>query len=400
MNKKKTLCFLQIKRAFCSIPVIFFGTTVFMALVALIAAGGVLLLSSNEESAPMKVAMVVEDDNKYTRMAISYLLEDESVKNTCSFQEMSQKEAESALIDGSVFAVVVIPKDFLAGVLNGTNLPARIILPKAGMNSQSRYFRELIESGASDLATAQAAIYALGDLCMATGIDAITESEDYLNRNLLLFALRRNTYYGKMELSDTGDLTTVQFYAATGIVLLLFFSGITCCDILKREQGAFVNVLKRYEISSGLLAVSKILGVMAVYVPFFLTAYLILSAFHVIAFSVPALFSVIVVVFAVFSMNLFVFWMTDGRMAGTMVLFLGTMVMMFVSGSFIPEVFLSEGMNAIGRVMPVKYITGLCGQILTGEVLLRNVVICMLTGIVFVAASVLCQKLREYFGKD
>lgn len=399
MRKKRELFFLQIKLAFQSIPVILSGTVILTLLIALMAFAGIKMMSADEENTAMNVALVVEDDSKYTRMAISYIMEEESVKKMCTFTEMSLDEAEQALLDGTAFAAVVIPKDFLAGILNGVNIPARIILPEKGMNSQSKIFRELINAGTTDLATAQAAIYAVDDLCYVTGIDAVSEAEDYLNKKLMLYALRRNTYYGKIQFSDTGDLSVAEFYIAAGIVLLLLLSGITCCDILKRENGAFLFSLIRQEIHPCFLTISRLAGVFAVYSVILCSLYCLMVFLGKISFSAMALVSIPVLVFSVFAINLFIFQVADSKMAGAMILFLGTVVMMFVSGCFIPEVFLPENVNFLGNFLPAKWLTTLCGQILTGEVLLRTFEICFLYGTGFVLLTVLYQHLLEQRGK-
>lgn len=399
MKKTTTLFFLQIKLAFRSIPVILSGTVILTALIVLFAFAGIKILSADDNTNQMKVALVVEDDSRYTRMAIAYILEEESIKNMCSFTEMTEKEAERALLSGEVFAAVVIPQDFLAGILNGTNIPARIILPDKGLNSQSKVFRELINAGTTDIATAQAAVYAVDDLCRVTGIDAIAESEEYLNKQLMLYALRRNTYYGRIEFSDTGDLSVTEFYAAGGIILLLMLSGIICSDILKRDAGALMNSFFRLGIRPWILTVSKLTGVTMVYSVLLEGVYLIMVLLGRIPFSPVSLFSVPVLVFAVFSINLFIFQAADSKMAGAMILFMGTVVMMFLAGCFIPEVFLPEGINCLGNFMPVKWLAKLCGQILTGEVLADVLGICAVFGLIFTLLSVLYQHVLEYYGR-
>ena len=399
MKKKTTLFILQMKLAFRSIPVILAGTLILTAIIVLAAFAGVKLLSNEENTEKMRVALVIQDESKYTRMALTYLFEEESVKEMCEFVEMDEEEAGASLRAGEVFAVVIIPQDFLAGVLSGINIPARIVLRDSGMHTQSGHFQELVNAGATDLAIAQSAVYAVDDLCRVTGIDAIAESEEYLNVNLFMYALRRNTYYGQIEFSDTGDLTTVEFYAASGIVLLLLLSGVTCCDILKRDNKALLRSLNRIKVKPWLLATSKLAGVMSVYGGMLFLVYFIMTALKKIPFSLTAPVGIVVVVFGVFALNLLIFQITDSKMAGSMILFMGTIVMMFVSGNFIPEIMLPEGVNTIGQFMPTKYITRLCGQILTGEVMGETLGICALWGTVFLAVTILYQKALELRGK-
>lgn len=395
MNKKKAFLLLQIKNSFKSVPSVLGGTLVFSFLAVVFVVFAIKIMDTDSANQPFNVALVVEDDNKYTKLAISYLFEEETIKSTCNFIEMTGDEAEKSLEEDSVGAVVIIPDGFFEGVIKGTNILARIILSKSGVTSQSQYFQEMVRAGASDLATAQAIFYAVSDLYTACGVTSVNEAGEYLDRKLMLYALGRNTYYKEMEQSVFGKLPIVWFYIAGAVVLLLLLSGIVCCDVLKREKDALVTAVKIHGISFIDIAVSKLFSVMAIYVPILWCIYIVLSVKRIIPFSVPAFAMVIVLVFAVFSINMFVLWMANDRMTGIMILFLGSICMLFVSGNIIPGVFLSKTVNIIGCFMPAKYIVNLCGQILTGEVTAINAVICVMIGVLFTTASVVCERTRK-----
>lgn len=388
---------MWLKLAIKFIPAILLGTLILSALVAGTAFAGMKLLSTEENTDKISVALVVKDDNTYTQMALSYLLEEESIKEMCSFTEMTEDAAQKALKSGQVFAVVIIPENFMVNVLHGGDVTAQVVLSDKGTTSQSKVFQKMIQSGASDLITAQAAIYAVDDLCIATGIDAIQESEEYLNVNLLKYALRRNAYFGKNIISDTGELSVAQFYAAGGIVLLLMLSGITCGELLKREEGVFVSSVYRMGIRPYSVLLAKLLGTSAVYTGVFYVVYAAASWGRVIPFTWMGLLAAAVVILTVFSVNLLVFQAAGGKMAGTLAGFIVTIVMMFLSGNFIPASFLPKLVNDIGNIMPAKWITALCGQILTGEILPRNLVICGLITVIMFLGTAMIQALDRNF---
>lgn len=373
---------MWLKLAVKSVPGILTGTLVLAALVAGTAFAGMKLLSGRENTDKISVALVVKDDNTYTQMALSYLLEEESIKEMCSFTDMSEEEAQKALVNGQAVAAVIIPENFMVNVLYGGDVTAQVVLADKGTTSQSAVFQKMIQSGAQDLITAQAAIYAVDDLCRAVGIDAIQESEEYLNVNLLKYALRRNTYFGKTVLSDTGDLTVAQFYTAGGIVLLLMLCGITCGELLKREDGAFVSAVFRVGIRPYSLLLAKLLGSSAVYTVLLLICYVVASACGIIPFTWMGIPAVVIVILTVFSIHLLIFQAAGNKMAGTLAGFIVTVVMMFMAGCFIPESFLPKLVNDLGNLMPAKWITALCGQILTGEIVPRNMLLCVLITVV------------------
>ncbi len=388
MKKIRIYFGLQLKMVMKMIPVILLGTLVLSVLLISGVIAADKMLDKPKDASVMEVALVVCDDNKYTDIALNMLVNEENIKELCHFSEMSEAEAVEALSSGKVTAAVVIPENFLAAVLNGTNIPARIILPDGNGFSQSIAFRELVSAGASDLATAQASIYAVGDLCRAAGIDSITDAEDYLNKKLFLYALGRNKYYDRQEVAKTGDLSVVEFYVASGLVMFLLFGGVICGEYLRKDNQAVSVCLGRAGIGRGMTVCAKLFSVSLVYFLLLLAVYCGCCASGVITFVPVAILGILVVVVSVFAINLLVFRLSDSVVTGSIVLFVGTIVMMFVSGNIIPEVFLPGIVNKIGCFMPTKWIVGLAGQVLCGEVVAADLMIVMAIGAVCTAFSV------------
>lgn len=399
MKKTLTLYTLWLKLALKSIPVILCGTLILAVFVAGTAFAGVKILSGGDERDKIMVALVINDDNTYTQMALSYLLEEETIKEMCTFREMGEDEAQKALKEGEVLAVIIIPENFMVKVLYGEDVSAQLILSEGGTTAQSGIFQKMIRSGAMDLVTAQSAIYAVDDLCRATGIDAIRESEEYLNLHLLMYALRRNTYFGKQIISDTGDLSPVQFYTAGGIVLLLMLGGITCGELLKKEDETYISSLYRVGIKPHSVLFAKLLSTSAVYLGIIIVIYIVALFQKAVVFSFAALPAAALVILTVFSINLLIFQVAGNRVAGTLAGFLVTVVMMFLSGNFIPASFLPKLVNDIGNFMPSKWITALCGQILTGEILWHTVGMCFVVLGIMLAAAILFQALNRKIGR-
>lgn len=395
MKKKLKIFLLQIKLAFKSLPVILLGMSCFAGLIFLMAFAGSKLISGGQETSKMNVALVVNDDSSIMDMAISFVLQEDIVEEMCNLQEMTEEEALAALEKGEVIGVLIVPPDYLAGILNGANIPARIILANAGDGSQSAVFREMIDSAITDIATAQSAIYAISDLCHVTGIGNAGESMNYLNSTLLLYALGRNEYYDVDVISEVGDLPVVYFYVAGGIILLLMFSGIICGEMLKKEGEALTISLKRMGISIRLLAVAKLIGVSVTFSIILMAAYLIAAVKGVFSISFGALAGIVIIVFAVFSINLLIFQVTDDKAVGALVNFIVTVLMMFLSGNIIPKIFLPEIVNSIGSLMPTGRLVNLCGQVLMGSVQVKELLACGGYGILFVMVTMICLRMQD-----
>ena len=88
----------------------------------------------------------------------------ESVKSICDFEYMNKEECLDKLNAGKLYAVMEVPEGFVQDIMNGTNTPVKILLPR-GTGLESRIFKELTDAGASTLGAGQAGIYA-GDLSL------------------------------------------------------------------------------------------------------------------------------------------------------------------------------------------------------------------------------------------
>lgn len=397
--KKYLLLFFHIKSAFMSLPKILAATLAFSIIVGLAGFAGTKLLYNEDTIKPMDIALVLpEDSEAYTLAAFTFLGEIDTVKELCSFTEMSEEEAFAALKDGRIAAVILIPDKFIEHIMNGTNTPAEVILPKGGLTSGSPLFRELVNAGVGDLAVAQAGIYAVDDTCVRFGLrNGLADAETYLNEIYLSYSLNRNAYFQKETVLSTGSLTIVQFYFCTAMVLLIMFSSVSCIHLLKNENKSLNLAFSRKGIPPVAAVFSKTFGVSLMFFVVTLTAILccvIISAFSPAAAQALAMITGdidaaraaigIILIFAAIFNTVFIaqtiLAISDNILAEITLLFLLTLVMMFVSGAFIPSTLLPEILQNLAVFMPLSWVLRLWGNILTGTfsiiIIIANVIIC------------------------
>jgi len=386
MPKYLLLLWFQIKAAFKSLPKLICATLIFAILVVLIGFCGTKLLSNNKTSDKMDIAVVLPPDgDSYTSLAFSFLSEIETVKNICTFKQMSKDSAYEGLRNGSIYAIILVPDNFINHIIDGTNTPANIIFPKDGISTKSILFRTLVNSGVTDIGAAQAGIYAVDDVCNYYKIkDGVVKSEAFLNEAYFSYALDRSIYFKTDTISATANLTIIQFYICSGIVLLLLLSGISCSDLLKRENNALSISLKRRRIPIFLLFIFKIIGVTLVFFTMLIFSYLmttlaqirfpvIRNAFFQLHFT--SLISLFILIFCVFSMVLFIFQIANSQSLGVLLLFILSTLMLFISGGFIPSPLLPEIVQKIGVFLPTTYFIKLCGEIITNTTTIGTFII-------------------------
>ena len=406
MAKYLLLLWFQIKAAFKALPKLICATLVFAMLVVLIGFCGTKMLNNSKNSDKMNIAVVLPPDgDSYTALAFSFLSEIDTVKNICTFKEMSKNSAYEGLRDGSIYAVILVPDNFVNHIMDGTNTPANIIFPTSGINTKSSLFRTLINSGVTDIGAAQAGIYAVDDVCNYYKIkDGIVKSEEFLNEAYFSYALDRSVYFKTDTIAATGNLTITEFYICSGIVLLLLLSGISCSDLLKRENSALSASLKRRRIPVSLLFVYKIIGVSLVYFTMLIFAYIMTSLAKIrfpsisnvlVTLNFTSFISLFLLIFGIFSMVLFIFQLANSQSLGVLLLFTLSTLMLFISGGFIPSSLLPEIVQKIGVFLPTTYFMKLCGEIMTNTATLGTCFINVGFSALFIGGSAFSDHLHQ-----
>jgi len=406
MAKYLLLLWFQIKAAFKSLPKLICATLIFAALVVLVGFCGTKLLTNSKSSDKMDIAVVLpQDGDSYTSLAFSFLSEIETIKNICTFKQMSKESAYEGLRNGTIYAVILVPDDFINHIIDGTNTPANIIFPRSGISTKSMLFRTLVNSGVTDIGAAQAGIYAVDDVCIDYKIkDGVVKSEEFLNEAYFSYALDRSIYFKTNTISATGNLTITKYYICSGIVLLLLLSGISCSDLLKRENNALSTSLKRRRIPVFLLFLFKIIGVTLVFFSLLIFAYLMMVLAQIrfpvihnvlIYLNFTSFISLFFLIFGVFSLVLFIFQFANSQSLGVLILFTFSTLMLFISGGFIPSSLLPEAVQKIGLFLPTTYFIKLCGGIITNTVTLGTFMINAAFSALFIGGAAFSDNLRQ-----
>ena len=362
---------LEIKKALKTIGHILLGVVTLVLLIGVIVLAATKLLYQDVVVERMTVAVVQTENNTLSNMAMDIIGSMDSVESFCDFVYLDEEEALVGMKANEIFATMVIPNQLVEDIMNGTNTPVIIILPE-DPGIEASLFKELTDAGAVILGSSQAGIYAVTDYCIEHGLTSqIQEAQDILNGVYLNRAMSRESYFKYSPVSGTGDMTTIQYYIAYGIILFLFLCGIPFAIILKEDSKTLKDKLTFSGIGSMKRAISKVIaigtllfciallfGMVGIGAYYGITGELFLLSFW-------DFIGLAITILAVSAIIVFIYRAAGNPVGGVMLLFLSTIVMIFCSGGFIPSAFLPNAIRNISPWLPTTILAKQIGSILT-----------------------------------
>lgn len=347
MNKRlAVLFFLQLKSAILLLPKLFPVLLVTALFCTGIYTAGKELLSQNTRM-KLPVALVLPENDTYAGIAFSFLEHMDSIKATCSFERTNEKEALAMLESGEVYAAILIPDSFIEHILNGTNTPATLVLPREG-SVESILFLTLADAGVSTLATAQAGIYAMDEVLISCGkAEDIARAEEALNELYLSYALNRDKLFDTKKLSATGVLSVKEYFISSGIVLFLLLSGMGSYDYFRSESASLKLLLRRQKVSCGLQFVIKLLAASVIY-----TA--VLFPLGILAGLLPlsGFLAFFLLVLATQTYLYLLSLLSSGAGGYIIGSAIPSILFLFLAGGFVPSIFLPQAVRNLGNMLP------------------------------------------------
>lgn len=381
--KWQYLC-LEVKKALRMFPRMLFQAILLMFLIGMIAFCGVKSSAGDPLAARVEIAVAAKEDNRLTRMALSYVENMESVSGLCSFRQTTEEEGFALLKKGDVAALILLPEQLVEGIMNGVNPTVDIWFPEhAGL--EAMLFRELTESGAGLLQVAQAQIYGAGDAARAYDLtEQLSGIEAGIDSYNLAFALDRLALYDSETVSAFGTLNGMQFYLASGIVLFLMLAGMAMYPVVQREPAAFRRQLGRqgtgrlwqcfcqwicgFLCMAALACVLFAAGGLAVrYVMPEAAVRQLTAGSTAGAAAGVRLGNAVLIVIAVSTFVYLLLGLAGSRTSGILLVFVFSVGMVYLAGGLVPSVFLPEAVQTVGERLPTACLIRAAGGILTGQ---------------------------------
>lgn len=319
------------------------------------------------------IGLVMEEENSMTELAMTYLEGMESMAAACEFRRMTLEAGNKALEQGEIAALMVLPEEVLEAILDSRNYPVKVYFPQ-NSSLGTLLIKELTDAGAGMLSMAQAEIYAAYD--MNAGCQQFippSELENDINQFNMKFAMARERMLRSQTLRIAEDIPLLLHYMAAGITLFLMLWGIACAKFLKGDNQTFGRQLLRAGVRRWQWMLAKLTGVLLVLIIGFCGILAVMTRVQghlesmgveiTVNWSVLPYIAAVLACIAAFL--LFCYQAAPTRSSGMILIFIITIVIVFVSGGFIPSVFLPQSIQQLAVLLPgnafIRMIGGLLG---------------------------------------
>lgn len=360
-------------------------------------------ISAGKNRAPVLIGYTAAQD-RMTEMAVSFVENMESVKNWCKLVPVTEAEGMDRLKDGSLAALIVLPDDVLQGILDGSNRPATLYI--AGEQSASgMIFEELARAGVEMLCTAQAEIYAAGDLAREYGgagqdaqLQAYAVDLDELYRQIdsynLSIVLKREQYFKERTLSATGNEGTAVYFGSVLCTLYLLTAGLFLIPYLSRKQEEQLWFSGRLGISAAVQCAGKSLIAFMLWtaqlVPLFLLWMLFRNRLPVSWAGFGGIGEVLAGgLFLIFWVQLAAMW-SEKRKVALLCAGLLAIVLAYFAGCFVPPALMPKAAESLSAFLPGTLIRNgfvrlFSGRTSSSAMLWKNLICGVFAGGLYVA---------------
>ncbi len=354
---------LDIKLIIKSLPKLFITTFLLTILVC-----GIVVFANNTvykdaSHTITDVAIYVPGDSEYNDIGISFIKNMDSFSSICSLKRVNSIDKGYSLLDnGKVLAFIIIPDSFVNDIQSGKDTPAQIIFSN-NASIEEHLLKELLTSGSSLLLNVQAGIYTVYDVYVAKEYSSedIKSSNKDMNNIYIKYALTREHSFNRIRVSATNNINILEYYISSGLVVILLLSGIALSSFLATKNQSLLNKYSIYSIKKPIIIMQNIIALFIGYIFIYYILIWILTTFSKkflssLIYIYPSIYtSSLPVLLLTATIVTCIYTLADHNLSGMLLLFLSTLVSVFISGGFIPLGFLPKAIQHLSSYIPTTY---------------------------------------------
>ncbi len=372
----------QLKRV-CRLLQVQMGVSLMICSCAGVLAAVLVAQGAGEGQQRYRIGLVGDVSGSYLGFGFAALQTMDDSRLMIELLEMTETEAEAALAQGELTAVVRVPDDFLDAIIYGDNDTCVTYSAAAGQTQLGYTVMGEIADVASTLVTAsQSAIYGMQRALYENGrADRVSAETDKFNLMLINLVLSRSGFSEVEILGYAEGLSLEAYYFCRIVLLLPLLAGLSGGVFFLYRKNALAGMLK----AGGVGALSQIVGEYLAYLGFLcagflLPVFLLAQGLERALISLPewegvgaapflALLPAFFMATAMFAaLQFFLYELADGIVNGLMLqLFVGA-GMAYLAGYFYPSAFFPQRLRSVGAFLP----SGAAARLVEGSFLERS----------------------------
>ena len=372
----------QLKRV-CRLLQVQMGVSLMICSCAGVLAAVLVAQGAGEGQQRYRIGLVGDVSGSYLGFGFAALQTMDDSRLMIELLEMTETEAEAALAQGELTAVVRVPDDFLDAIIYGDNDTCVTYSAAAGQTQLGYTVMGEIADVASSLVTAsQSAIYGMQRALYENGrADRVSAETDKFNLMLINLVLSRSGFSEVEILGYAEGLSLEAYYFCRIVLLLPLLAGLSGGVFFLYRKNALAGMLK----AGGVGALSQIVGEYLAYLGFLcagflLPVFLLAQGLERALISLPewegmgaapflALLPEVLLATAMFAaLQFFLYELADGIVNGLMLqLFVGA-GMAYLAGYFYPSAFFPQRLRSVGAFLP----SGAAARLVEGSFLERS----------------------------
>lgn len=297
------------------------------------------------------------EENQINNSAISMVEEMQAMKETIELVKVSSiDEGKKMLEQGDILYLVLIPEQFVNGIMDGTNTPLEIIVHD---NSSLRSYitNELFMSYASCLGIAQAGLYTAYDVMRAHGYEPqkISAQAKFVDLLYLERFLNKEAYESRESALSQKGISLIDQYLAFSVMISLMFMSMVLMPLFQQISPGVNKCLQLHGCNTMHILISNFLvmfvALIAAYIPCHIAVSIYAKQFHADGF--------ILVLPALLLMALFLVmvatWSKNAISANMTILFT-TLFFAYMGGGLLPNAMLPNIVKSMSHLLPGSFI--------------------------------------------
>lgn len=366
MEKKTYLC-LQIKRAAKIYPTIIIITLITLLSIALTVAALLYANSKRGDKTKIQLGIVGDTEENHLGIGITALENFDSSRFSINFEELPEEEAEEKLKKRELSGYIVIPDNFVRGIVNGENKPATYVVPDEFTGFETVLLNEIAEVVSDWITLSQRSIYSMQKILYDFKCDNkyIYDYSNQMNMAYISCILGRQSTYETIEIGTADSISFEGYYLCGIILFFLLIWGITCNKLFLKKNFELPRMLNSRGIKYGLQVFAEYLS----FLIFTLVTMAVLAVLCGIVLNVKdfgirelktsGVFSCIIFVFKILPvimtitmMQMMLYEMVSGTVNAIVLQFIVALCLAYISGCFYPVSFFPEAMQAFAAKLP------------------------------------------------